>query len=361
MKLKACYALLGIALSGAAHADVKYTETMTMSGKSGAGAPASRSTTYLKAGLQRTDQTMNMGPVSMSMISVSSCPAKRSMRFDPALKLYTSSPLFGETKKTDDKTPEAKPAPAPKPDKTNGKITMSADVKMLGTEEVAGRKARHYLIDQKITPEGCAGKTPTNFKMEIWVADYDMPAFACRSPWMANAASAPAAGGCSITTEFKGDQAALAEAYRGLIVKRKMIMGDTVMTYQLTELSEAKLDDALFTPGADWKLVSDAEFDKKRQAEMMRGMMSGAGAGDGAAGGDDGKTATATAAPPDAGGDAGTMGEVKVEDGKAGDGKAPPADDDKKKEGDGNGGNPGGEVAKETGKQKLKKKFKLPF
>jgi len=358
MKFEAFFAILGVALtglavSGPALADVKYTETMTLSGKSAlAGAPM-RTTTYLKAGLQRTDQAMTMGPFSMKMISVSSCPAKRSMRFDPALKLYTSSPLFDEIKKPDDATTPAAAAapPAPKLDKKNGKITISADIKFQGTETIADRKARHYLIDQKITPEGCAGKDPTNFKMEIWVADYDMPSFACRSPWMENATppgrGRPVDGGCSITTEFKGDQTALAQAYKGLVVKRKMMMGETVMTFELTELSEARLDDTLFAMGTDWKLVVDAEFDKARSSAMMKGMMSGAGAPPAEDDGDKPTNKPAIKQPPATPPAGGGMGDVTVEDKPAGD------DADKPKDGD--------QPAEEMKPKKPKFKLKLPF
>jgi hypothetical protein len=280
MKLKVCTALLGAALCSVAHADVKYTETMTMEGKNAAGSEPTRTTTYLKAGHERTEQKISMGPMVMNMISVSSCPKKLRMRFDPELKIYTSAPINNDSVA---KATDAKPAPtkpAPKPTGKTGKIVMTSNVQKLGIEEIAGRKARHYIIDQSMTSEGCAGTGTQKFRTEVWMADYDMPVFACRALWNTSAnQTTPADGGCSISSEYKGDQAALTEAYRGLPVKRKMTMGDTVMIWQLTELSEAKLDDALFTPRADWKLVSDEEFDKQRQAAMMKAMTSGASAG----------------------------------------------------------------------------------
>jgi hypothetical protein len=334
-------ALCGVALSSVVQADVKYTETMTMGGKNAADMPPSRNTTYIKAGLERTEQSLSMGPVTMKMISVSSCPAKRTMRFDPALKIYTSTPMNDDsaTKNDEAKAEDTKAAPAAKDKKKTGKITITADVQKLGTEEIAGRTARHYIIKQSMVSEGCAGNGEQKYTMELWTADYDMPVFACRTPWSSSAAptTRPTPGGCAITTEFKGDQTAIAEAYRGLQVKRKMTMGDTVMTWQLTELSEAKLDDSLFAPGADWKLVTDEEFDRQRQAAMMRAMTSGA-----AAGGDDG------------------------DDGdKDGDAKADEDKSDAEKEADSAAEKAAKDAAKETAKdaarQKNKGRFKLPF
>ncbi|HEX8550450.1 MAG TPA: hypothetical protein VF681_02725 [Abditibacteriaceae bacterium] len=308
--------LSSLALATAARADVKYTETTTTSGM------PMRLTTYRKAGAERTEQSMKIGAATMNNISVSSCPDKKTYRLDPALKIYTSSLIGGASGAADAKPAAKDNKPAAK---TSGKMTITGNAKFLGVEEVAGRKARHYSIDQRIQSEGCAGNTDMTMKMEVWTADYEMPVFACRAGWQAAQPVPSSAGGCAMTTEFKGDQKALNEAYRGLVVKRKTSFGETTMVSEITEFSEAKLDDALFQIPAGWTLVSDEEFDKRRQAAMMKAMTG---------------SAPSPANNDDAPEEGGTMGDVEVDETDA---EEKPA-----------------EKPKEEEKPK-KKKWKLPF
>jgi hypothetical protein len=52
-----------------------------------------------------------------------------------------------------------------------------------------------------------------------------------------------------------------------------------VMTQEMTALSEAKLDDTMFTVPAGFKQVSTKEYDDARQQAMMKGMQASMGLG----------------------------------------------------------------------------------
>lgn len=306
--------------AGAAHSDVKYTQTMKMPGTTGAttasaGAPLNSTTTWIKKGAQRVEMSQQIGGYKWNDTTITLCEKRQTVRLDPALQIYTVAPLDGESSATTAAKPAtAKPA-ATKP--STGKVVMTVSVKNLGEETVAGRKARHYMITTRYEMSGCAGDSKMNSKIEIWVADYQLPDFNCGGKPGDWRGYVRASDGCSITSEQKGDVAAWQAAYKGLIVKMKMYDEagtKEVMTQEMTALSEAKLDDTMFTVPAGFKQVSGKEYDDARQQAMMKGMQASMGAGNSAskagtinaADDDDSDSGTANAASADADDDAAT-------------------------------------------------------
>jgi hypothetical protein len=273
--------------AGVAHSDVKYTQTMRMPGVGAAttaatnGAPLNSTTTWIKKGAQRVEMSQQMGAFKWNETTLTLCEKRQRIRLDPSLKIYTVASL-DETRSitnTQDATKPtaAKPA-AGKP--ATGKVVMTVSVKNLGEETVAGRKARHYMISTRYQMSGCASDSDMNSKMEIWVADYQLPDFNCGDKPGDWRSYVRASDGCSITSEQKGDVAAWQAVYKGLIVKMKMFDEagtKEVMTQEMTSLSEAKLDDVPFTVPADFKQVSAKEYDDARQQSMMKAMTASSG------------------------------------------------------------------------------------
>jgi hypothetical protein len=177
-------AAASILSAGVAHSDVKYTQTMKMPGTTGAttaasAAPLNSTTTWIKKGAQRVEMSQQIGGYKWNDTTLTLCEKRQTIRLDSDLKIYTVAPLDGENSATTAST-DAKPAtakPAAKP--STGKVVMTVSVKNLGEETVAGRKARHYMITTRYQMSGCAGDNDMNSKMEIWVADYQLPDFNC--------------------------------------------------------------------------------------------------------------------------------------------------------------------------------------
>jgi hypothetical protein len=329
--MKVSYIALAIVMvAGAARADVKYTMTQRMPDYESKKnlKTFGRTTTLIKAGAQRTESESNFGAYKMQDVSYIVCADKQRVRLDDNLKIYTVAPLQNNTAETPPSSTQNAPKPA-KPSKTStGKVSMTVTVQTLEPETIAKLKARHYMITQNIVTTGCAGDANLTSKMEIWVADYKLPVFDCSTTgydW--TSAYGGGKNNCNILFELKGDVEAFNAAFRGLMVKQRMFdeKGNIVMESELTELSEAKLDDKPFSIPAGYKKVSDKEFDELRNKAMMSAMMKGAG---GAGRKDDDDDASP---------------------------ETEPQDDDSAVE------EAGEQILKEKAKQEAGKKFKLPF
>ncbi|HEX8237836.1 MAG TPA: DUF4412 domain-containing protein [Abditibacteriaceae bacterium] len=271
--------------AGAAHSDVKYTQTMRMPGVTGAttasaGAPLNSTTTWIKKSAQRVEMSQQIGAYKWQEVTLTLCEKRQSIRLDEALKIYTVSSLDGSSSTTVSAGAKAAPAKASNAKPTTGKVTMTVSVKGLGEETVAGRKARHYMISTRYQTSGCAGNGDNSSKMEIWVTDYQLPDFNCGDKPGDWRSYVHASDSCSVTSEQKGDIAAWQAAYKGLIVKMKIYDEagtKEVMTQEMTALSEAKLDDALFTVPAGFKQLSAKEYDDARQQAMTKVMQASMG------------------------------------------------------------------------------------
>jgi len=271
----------GILLAGglllqtmSAQADLKYTKEMRM-GDDPKAAPMQTITTAIRQNARREETRMSIGPMQSTSVVLTLCEKRQSITLDPGLKMYTESPL-------DENGQPANSAPATPGRRDGGpsgtgKIVMTTTVKDLGEETVAGFKARHYMINNKMNSSGCAGKGETEMKMEIWVTDIREP-MACETGYSDPARSfAMPQSNCKITFEYNGDKDAYTKAYSGLILRMKMGAGDTVMVHDTTMLSQAKIeDDSLFSVPADYKKVTPEELQQAQTKAMMEAMMGGA-------------------------------------------------------------------------------------
>jgi len=356
-------------------ADIKYTQVTSMPMGSGQGdkeamQPLSTITTYVRQGEQRTDTTQQMGPAKLSETILNFCEKKKSVRMDPALKIYTTGSAgtgsdAGDSATQTGKDPEAKETNTAK--KGTGKLISTISLQDLGVETVAGYKARHYMITNRLQTSGCAGNSDFTTKQEIWMADVPMPEFSCGPSLVTTEVPGQASReDCVTTYEQKGDVQVYSNALKGIVVKMKMYDAKTnkvTMAQETTMVSLAKLEDGDFAIPAGFRQVSGEEYEKARQQAMMKAITGGA-VGGGAGAGDD--------AGGDEGGDeAGDEAEEEQAEapktGKKSGAKDTPKEQDKQKEP--NEAEEFGkeledtakEQAKEAAKNKVRKKLKLPF
>jgi hypothetical protein len=262
---------LGVLAASPSHADIKYTQVMKMAD----GTPANSITKYVKQNAERTETNMKFGPVEMKTISIRLCEKNQSFKIDPRLKIYTlenSGSGAGETGAAQNGA-SAKPAGNTGAAGT-GKMTVTSTVQDLGTGKVAGFETRHYMITSKMQSSGCAGNSSLDSKMEVWVADI-RDAVPCQQngPNYAEMAGGNSRSDCKIAFEQKGDTAAISKVYSGLVMRMKMYNGNQVIaTQEVSMLSQAKLDDEPFAVPADYKQVSEQEFQQAQQRAMMEAM-----------------------------------------------------------------------------------------
>lgn len=345
-----------MASAGIAQADIKYvTETrMGAAGGDAAAKPMMVITNAIMKGAQRTETVQSFGPMNMSTVELKLCDKQQSIKLNSALKIYTVTPFEQKPSTTATNTTEAAAADNGG-QRGTGKMIMTSSVKDLGQETVADVKTAHYLITMRMQSSGCAGNGDTNIKEEIWVGPDLTTELNCDiAPVDPAVMSRIRSGNCKMSFEYHGDTDAYRKVMSGIIMRMKMYMGDTdkpTMVQEVTSLSRAKLEDSLFAVPADYKQVSEKEFQEAQSRAMMQAMMEQTkkAAGNNGAGGDNGNQ-----------GDAGKDGDG-ANNGNNGNGgndnNGNKADGDKGN--DGNNGDNGNNGQQEEPKKK--KKRKLPF
>lgn len=279
----ATLAVIGLALSPSVHADIRYTTQMQMgdAGGTGAGAapagaaPAIRTTTFIKDMHERVETDMSMGPIQMHQVTLTLCDKHQNVKLDDALKIYTTSPIgvasFGPPSRPGapgHQMPEGKPGV--------GHVDMTFAVQDLGTEKVADLDTHHYKVSIHMQTSGCLGAGDSTMVMEEWLADVN-GGLNCPERY-AESRMVPNANGCQITYDMKGDWQKMRDMQGGMVVRQKIYNGDKViMTSDMRAYSEAALDDSLFVVPADYKEVSQKDFDKAEADAMRKNMMGGMG------------------------------------------------------------------------------------
>lgn len=251
--------------ASAAHADVKYTSTVGM-GSAHQGL-SMKTTTFVKGERERTEHTMEMGPIHMNMVSITQCDRHQTVRVDPDLKIYTVGPIGGPGGMT---TPMGVMERRPRGGVGGtGQTVITYTVQDLGYEKIGELNTHHSMITMQMQSSGCAGKSDQTFKNEVWTAK--IPAFSC--PERQAPTRTVEEHGCNITYETHGDTARMASAMAGVPVRLKVYNGDEVVTTQdLADYSTAPLSEALFDVPSDFKKVSETEFAQAEKEKMMRSM-----------------------------------------------------------------------------------------
>lgn len=279
----------------AARADVRYVSQMSFGDgtakpadggdaggpPTGMGMPLMRTTTSVKDMNERVETEMNMGPMHSDTVTLTLCAKHQTIKMDPALKIYTVEPIgvaqFSPPSTsrrrgmgTGDAMPEGG-APGV------GHVTMTFTVQDLGPDKVADIDAHHYKISIRNQTSGCLGDHDTTFLMEEWIAPIKA-GLNCPERF-APTRTVPNENGCQITYDMKGDFAQMRDLSGGMPVRTRFYEGDkAIMTSELRDYSTAALDDSLFAPPADFKEVSEADFNQEQSDAMRKGMMDRMGA-----------------------------------------------------------------------------------
>lgn len=273
-KLLIAVGVLG--MSSLANADIKYT-TETIAGGMPEGMPKTVMLRAVKPNFERIETRQEIGAYQMKSISIRECGKKETIQLAPDLKLYAVVPDSNGAGAPGATAPTPQQPSAGKP--TTGKLVMTYSIKELGEETLINFKTRRYLIETQTQSSGCVGEGTAKFKQEIWVSDVrDANPCPQTDPHSASAiAQEMSRDGCKVEVEAKGDFKRYAEIMSGLILRQKTYDGDkSLMTMEVTSLSQAKLDDELFTVPTDYKKVSTTELQKAQSEAMVKAMMAGA-------------------------------------------------------------------------------------
>ncbi len=306
-KLWLAAALCVAANAPAAQADMRWKTEMKIEGTTGARvgrpvgmAPVISTTTAVKDGAQRTETSVQVGIINMSMneVTLTLCEKKQRVRLDDKLKIYVTlpidsevapqNPLAGMAASIGKMLPPGFKLPglpqAPQGEPATGKVISTITAQDLGEDTVAETKTQRWMLTMKNENSGCAGTDTTTLKMEVWTAKIDEPVV-CPDAVNRNPISEYQKAlkpQCKITTEMHGEGLeTFGKIFRGIVMRLKMYQGETtdkaVMTQEVTMITRAKQDDALFAVPADYKEVKAEEFDQMRSQAMIRQLMGGFG------------------------------------------------------------------------------------
>jgi hypothetical protein len=231
--------------------------------------PTLRTTTFVRGKQQRVETVMEMGTMKSSTVSLTLCDTRRIITMDPDLKLYTVVPMDSASSGESVAVVDSGKSTDKKPD--TGHVISTYTIQDLGTEKVNNIDTRHFMVTMRIQRSGCAGKGDSTMKMETWVAPGALGGLDCdeRVP-SAIPRTLPNEKGCQITFETKGDTALLGNVFRGIVVRQRMFNGDKVaMTQEVKDIVSDPLSVALFTPPADYRQVTAAEYAEAKRKAMM--------------------------------------------------------------------------------------------
>jgi len=269
--------LLVCTLIAGAHADIKYSQTMTMGGGN---EPFMHSTHYIADGKERDDNTMKMGTHESTESRIHLCKTNQRFLVDRALKIYAveensankSNASGTSTNRNNNDGDEGKPG--------EGKVSVNIKITDLPNEKVAGFDTHHFISELHTKTSGCIGNSESTIKMEMWISNI-RNATACKEK--AGSIDYAAILGqhhsskCKVTYETTGDATKFNNAWNGIVLRHKMYQnGKLTMVTEVTSLSQAKLDDDVFEVPAGFTKLSEKEYNERRQKAMMEAMMSGA-------------------------------------------------------------------------------------
>lgn len=256
----------GVLLASSAHADISYTQETRMNEEQSSKAPTTVTVRSVSPEGERTEMRSQYGKMQVNQTTLLLCKKNQEIQLDTGLKIYWVKPL-NETATTKEKSGK-------KTEEKTGKIISTYSVKDLGEERILDLKTRHYLATTSLDFSGCVGDKDMETKVEVWVSDIKDATPCAQTFDHAVAYSAFAEGDCKITFEQKGDVEAYGKIYSGIILRQKTYMGDKLlMTQEVTNLSQAKLNAELFAIPADYKKVTPEDFQTQQSAAMMRAMM----------------------------------------------------------------------------------------
>jgi hypothetical protein len=188
--------------------------------------------------------------MKMNMVSLTLCDRHETVQLDPDLKIYTVTAMGGGSAKSDGATGK-------------GEMVSTYGVKDLGMEKISGLNTHHWMVSTHQKGSGCVGNVDSNTRSEIWVA----PVQTLNCP----ESMAYTQPNCKVTMVEKGDVKQMHAAYSGMIVKMISYMGEQKISEQeFVDYATTPLADSLFAVPADFKKVTQAEYQQQQQQKMMK-------------------------------------------------------------------------------------------
>ncbi|MBV9610808.1 MAG: hypothetical protein JO187_14690, partial [Acidobacteria bacterium] len=246
-----------LTVSSATFADSKVSTRNTSMGRT------TEATTYIKGPRERTETTlpMNQG----KLVTIIQCDQKRVITINPADNTCTVFPMDWSETAAATKAAAAATPEAPEPtgtERKGGTVTITATTKDTGErQKMFGVTARHVKshVSTEASADACS-RGGFSMERDGWYADI-APALACRS----HSTSAAQAmehrtqpPGCRDRIQFKGSMGNL-----GYPLKETTTMGtvghEFTMSSEVTDLSTATLDPALFEIPSGCMVVSSAQ------------------------------------------------------------------------------------------------------
>lgn len=243
-------AILTVALSVTAFADVKIKSRQTMSGQS------TENTTYIKGKRSRTEQNI----AGNQMVTLTQCDMKRSVQLNPQTQVYLINSWENDTTTPTTTTQSGNTKTEVK---KGGVITTTITTKDTGEiKKMFGYTARHLIIttETEASADACTPMKKSKMVTDGWyidaafVLDCD---YGTRGGYYNNYNS----GGC----RDKYDVKQIGTAKRGYPVIEKMTMFDEAgretftMTSEVLELASSTLDQALFEIPSGYREVKDSQ------------------------------------------------------------------------------------------------------
>lgn len=263
-------ALILLALSAFASADVKIKSKMTVSGQ------AMESTAMVKGARQRTEMEIMPG---MKQVTIYQCDKKQMIQLNDRCKVYMVTPL--EEESTD--TAAAPPAPTGTQraargtqTKKGGVVTMTTTMKDTGErKKFFGYDARHILssMTSESSPDACQ-KQQMDMTTDGWYIDFPGAQIGCASDSSAAVRMRPTQASCRDEMKFKRSGSARIGYPVQVETSMKGENGQTfTIRQEVTELTNATLDAAIFEVPAGYREVNDQQalMCMGDMAAMMRG------------------------------------------------------------------------------------------
>jgi hypothetical protein len=234
-----------LTISSAALADVRIKSKQTMGGQ------VTENTVYIKGKRQRTELMGGM------MISLMQCDLGRDLQINPATKTYMVTLYNDGSVASVQPTGTQRTAPVTK----GGTMYVTTTIRDTGErKQMFGYTARHIIqtLETDSSPDACS-QSKTKMEMDMWVIDAEF-GLMCQRDRQYVPYSPKNGGGCT----DKIVQKTLGTGKTGYPVWQRMTSFDAAgkesysMTQEVTELSKATLDQALFDAPADYREVSDA-------------------------------------------------------------------------------------------------------
>lgn len=264
----------GVLLASSARADVRYTQETRMADEQNAANSTSLITRSVSPVGERTDVTSIFGEIRIDQTTIRLCEKNQEIQLNSGLKIYTLKPL-NETKPAQPADHTAN-TERDKNEKGTGKIVTNYIVKDLGEEMVANFKTHHYMVTTELKFSGCIGDNTMESKVEVWVSDVKEASPCAQKSDPTDAYASLSQDNCKLSFEQKGDIAAYAKAFDGILMRQKIYDGDKVlMVQEVTSFSQAKLGEELFAVPAGYKQVTPEQLQTQQATEMMNAMMAG--------------------------------------------------------------------------------------